>query len=173
MKLASLHELFVTELHDVYDAEHQLVKALPKMAGKASHQELKNAINQHLEQTRNQARRLEEVFESLGEKARGQKCQGVRGIIEEGEDLASKTGDPSTIDAGIIASAQKVEHYEIAAYGSLCAWAEIMGHQRELQLLKQTLQEEKEADQKLTELAGRIVNVQAARAAGGQMRSGM
>lgn len=171
MRLESLHELFVTELRDTYDAENQLIKALPKMVDKANYPELKNAITEHLEQTRNQAQRLEEIFESLGEKVKGQKCQGMKGILEEGEDLAGENGDPAAIDAGIIGSAQKVEHYEIASYGSLCTWAEMMGHQRELQLLRQTLQEEKEADQKLTQLAQRLINVDAVRAAGGQMGS--
>lgn len=166
MKLESLHELFVEELHDVYDAETQLIKALPKMASKANYPELRSAIEEHLEQTRNQARRLEEIFESLGEKVKGEKCKGMRGIIDEGDDLAGESGEPAAIDAGIIASAQKVEHYEIAAYGSLCTWAQTMGHQRELQLLQQTLQEEKTADQKLTDLAERLINVEAVRAAG-------
>jgi ferritin-like metal-binding protein YciE len=158
------------ELHDIYDAETQLVKALPKMADKANYPELKNAINQHLEQTRNQVSRLEEIFENLGEKVKGQKCQGIRGIIDEGEDLASQNGDPAAIDAGIIASAQKVEHYEIASYGTLCSWAQLMGRQSEMELLKQTLEEEKQADRKLTQLAAQMINVDAVRAAGGRAR---
>jgi ferritin-like metal-binding protein YciE len=170
MRLESLHELFLTELQDIYDAETQLVKALPKMVEKANYPELKSAIEEHLGQTRNQVRRLEEVFESLGEKAKTRKCHGMRGIIDEGEDVAGQSGDPAAIDAGIIGGAQKVEHYEIAAYGTLCSWAELMGHQRELQLLKQTLQEEKAADEKLTQLAQRMINVDAVRTAGGQMR---
>lgn len=172
MKLESLHEVFLTELRDMYDAETQLIKALPKMADKANYPELKNAITQHLEQTRTQAGRLEEIFESLGEKAKAQKCKGIRGIIDEGEDLAGEGGDAAAIDAGIIGSAQKVEHYEIASYGTLCTWAKVMGHERELQLLKQTLQEEKETDEKLTQLAERLINVDAVRAAGGRMQSG-
>ncbi len=171
MRLESLHELFVMELHDIYDAETQLTKALPKMADKANYPELKNAINQHLQQTENQVRRLEEIFDNLGEKVKGRKCQGMRGIIDEGEDVAKQSGDPAAIDAGIVASAQKVEHYEIAAYGTLCTWAQMMGHQRELQLLKQTLGEEKETDQKLTQLAERMINVDAVRAAGGGTRT--
>ncbi len=170
MRLESLHELFVVELQDVYDAETQLTKALPKMADKANYPELKNAITQHLEQTQNQVRRLEEIFSSLGEKAKTRKCAGMRGIIDEGDDMAGQNGDPAAIDAGIIAAAQKVEHYEIASYGTLCTWAQMMGHTRELQLLKQTLMEEKETDQKLTHLAERMINVDAVRAAGGQMR---
>jgi len=171
MKIESLHDLFIQELHDIYDAENQLIKALPKMADKANYPELKNAITQHLEQTKNQARRIEEIFENLGEKVKGQKCDGMRGIIDEGEKLAGERGDAASLDAGIIASAQKVEHYEIAAYGSLSTWAEMMGHQRELQLLQQTLLEEKETDQKLTQLAERLINVDAARAAGSHFRA--
>jgi ferritin-like metal-binding protein YciE len=170
MRLESLHELFLNELHDVYDAENQLIKALPKMADLANSPELKAGIQAHLQQTRNQARRLEQILEDLGEKVKGKKCLGIRGIIEEGEDLANHNGDPAALDAGIIASAQKVEHYEIAAYGTLCAWARIMGHDRELELLEQTLEEEKETDEKLTELAERMINVDAVRAAGSQMR---
>jgi ferritin-like metal-binding protein YciE len=170
MKLESLHELFLTELRDMYDAEHQIVKALPKMIDKAAHPELKAAFNEHLEQTQNQVTRLEQVFESLGEKAKAEKCKGMKGILEEGEDLAGESGDPAAVDAGIISSAQKVEHYEIASYGTLCSWAEMMGHQRELQLLRQNLEEEKAADQKLTQLAERMVNVDAVRTAGGSTR---
>ncbi len=167
MRLDSLQELFITELQDLYDAENRLVKALPDMADKASHSELQNAIRQHLEQTRQQVRRLEEVFDGLGVKAKGQKCKGMVGILDEGDDIAGKSGDPSAIDAGIIASAQKVEHYEIASYGTVCSYAQILGHTRAHQLLSQTLQEEKETDQKLTILAEQIVNVEAARTAGG------
>jgi ferritin-like metal-binding protein YciE len=170
MRLESLHELFLNELHDVYDAENQLIKALPKMADLANSPELKSGIQAHLQQTRNQARRLEQILEDLGEKVKGKKCLGIRGIVEEGEELANHNGDPAALDAGIIASAQKVEHYEIAAYGTLCAWARIMGHDRELELLEQTLEEEKETDEKLTELAERMINVDAVRAAGSQMR---
>lgn len=171
MRLESLHDLFLLELHDMLDAEHQLVKALPKIADKASYPELKSGITTHLEQTRRQVERLEKVLESLGEPVRRKKCEGMRGILEEGEELASKTGDPAALDAGIIASAQKVEHYEIAAYGTLCAWAETMGHKQELQLLKQTLEEEKQTDQKLTQLAQQMINADAAQAAGAKQRS--
>jgi ferritin-like metal-binding protein YciE len=170
MKLNSLHELFVRELQDMYDAESQLVKALPKLSERASYGELKNAISQHLEQTRGQVQRLEEVFDLLGEKARMVKCQGMRGIIDEGADMAEMDGEPAAIDAGIIGSAQKVEHYEIASYGSLCNYAQLMGHHDVLALLKQTLAEEKEADQKLTVLAESLINVDAVRAAGGRAR---
>jgi ferritin-like metal-binding protein YciE len=169
MKLNSLHELFVNELRDLYDAENQIVKALPKMAEKASYPQLKDAILTHLEETKGQVRRLEECFESIGESVKSEKCEGVRGIIDEGEDLAKKGGEPAAIDAGIIASAQKVEHYEIAAYGTVCTWAEMMGHQQALQLLRMTLDEEKTTDAKLTDIAESLINVDAVRAAGGRM----
>lgn len=167
MKLNSLHELFIEELQDLYDAEQQLVKALPKIAEQASYHELQNGIREHLEQTKGHVRRLEQVFESIGEKAKTTKCQGMKGILEEGEHLAKTEGEAAAIDAGIIASAQKVEHYEIASYGSVCSYAQIMGHNQALQLLRQTLEEEKETDRKLTALAERLINVDAVRAAGG------
>jgi ferritin-like metal-binding protein YciE len=167
MKLDSLQDLFIAELQDLYDAEKRLVKALPGMAKKSSNAELQNAIREHLEQTRNQVTRLEDVFEGLGLKAKGQKCKGMTGIIEEGEDMAEKDGEPAAIDAGIIASAQRVEHYEIAGYGSVCSYAETLGHTRAHQLLSETLQEEKEADRKLTALAEQIVNVEAAASGAG------
>ena len=167
MRLDSLQELFITELQDLYDAENRLVKALPDMADKSSHAELQNAIREHLEQTRLHVRRLEEVFDGLGVKAKGQKCKGMVGILDEADDMAGKSGEPAAIDAGIIASAQRVEHYEIAGYGTVCSYAQTLGHTRAYQLLGQTLQEEKETDQKLTLLAERIVNVEAARGASG------
>ncbi len=170
MRLDSLQELFITELQDLYDAENRLVKALPDIADKASNSELQNAIREHLEQTRRQVRRLEEVFDGLGVKAKGQKCKGMVGILDEGDDMAGKNGDPAAIDAGIIAAAQRVEHYEIAGYGTVCSYAETLGHTRAHQLLSQTLQEEKETDQKLTMLAEQIVNVEAARGASGVPR---
>jgi ferritin-like metal-binding protein YciE len=170
MKLNSLHELFITELRDLYDAENQLVKALPKMADKASYPQLKDAILEHLEQTRGHVRRLEECFESIGEPVKSEKYEGIRGIIDEGDDMAKKSGEAAAIDAGIIASAQKVEHYEIAAYGTVCTYAEMMGHQQAVQLLRQTLDEEKMADKKLTSIAEGVINVDAVRAAGGHMR---
>ncbi len=171
MRLNSLEDLFVRELQGLYDVENQLVKALPKMADKASYTELQNAIREHHEQTKGQVRRLEEVFENIGQKAKAEKSEGIRGIIDEGEDMADMSGEPAAIDAGIIASAQKAEHYEIASYGTVCAYAEMLGHQRAVQLLRQTLEEEKETDRKLTTLAERLINVEAVRAAGGQTRT--
>ncbi len=172
MKLNSLQELFIMELQDLYDAEKRLVKALPKMAAKASNGELQAAIREHLEQTKGHVARIEQCFESIGQKAKAQRCKGMVGILEEGDDMAAKEGEPAAIDAGIIASAQRVEHYEIAGYGTVCAYAETLGDNQALQLLRQTLQEEKEADRKLTELAERAINVEAARmsATGGAHR---
>ncbi len=170
MRLNSLQELFITELQDLYDAENRLLKALPKMAEKASYTELQNAIREHFEQTKGHVKRLEECFESIGEKIKGEKCKGMVGIIDEGEDMAKKDGEPAAVDAGIIASAQRVEHYEIAGYGTVCTYAEMLGHTQAVQLLRQTLQEEKETDQKLTSLAERLINVDAVRGAGGSMR---
>jgi ferritin-like metal-binding protein YciE len=171
MRLNSLEDLFVRELQGLYDVENQLIKALPKMADKCSYTELQNAIREHYEQTKGQAQRLEQVFDLLGQKAKAEKSEGIRGIIDEGDDMADMSGEPAAIDAGIIASAQKVEHFEIASYGTVCTYAEMLGHQQAVQLLRQTLDEEKEADKKLTALAERLINVEAVRTAGGQTRT--
>jgi ferritin-like metal-binding protein YciE len=170
MKLESLRELFVTELQDTYDAENQIVKALPKIMEHTSHSELRDALNRHLNQTKEQVRRLERCFQALNMKAKAEHCHGMEGIIKEGDHLIKKGGDPSAIDAGIIASAQKVEHYEICSYGTMCTYAEMLGEDECLSLLKQNLAEEKEADKKLTDLAERMINVDAVRTAGGGMR---
>jgi len=156
MPAENLHELFVDELKDVYDAEKQLTKALPKMAKAADNQELRSAFEEHLEITRMQVNRLEEVFKSLGIAARGKPCEGMKGLIEEGQEKVEELERGATLDAALIASAQKVEHYEIATYGTLATFAEIMGHQDAKDLLGQTLDEEKEADEKLTQVAGQI-----------------
>jgi ferritin-like metal-binding protein YciE len=156
-----LHELFLDELADVYNAEQQLTKALPKLAKTAKNDELREAFEQHLEETENHVTRLDQVFESLGESMKRKKCKGMEGLIEEGEEVISEQKNSAALDAGLIISAQKVEHYEIAAYGSLCSWAEQMGHNDALQLLRQTLEEEKAADEKLTEVAETIANTQA------------
>jgi ferritin-like metal-binding protein YciE len=170
MKLNTLQDLYVEQLHDLMDAEEQLEKALDKMSDKASYTELKNAFMEHREQTKGHAQRLEEIFENLGEKPKAQKCKGIRGIIDESEDLAKASGDAASIDAGLIASAQRAEHYEIAAYGTVATYAEMLGRTQDVQLLRQTLEEEKETDRKLTSLAERLINVDAARAAGRERR---
>jgi ferritin-like metal-binding protein YciE len=156
MPAENLHELFVDELKDIYDAERQLTKALPKMAKAADSLDLRAAFEEHLEITRMQVNRLEEVFKSLGLAARGKTCAGMKGLIEEGQEKMEELEQGATLDAALIASAQKVEHYEIATYGTLATFAEIMGHQDAKDLLGQTLDEEKEADEKLTQVAGQI-----------------
>jgi ferritin-like metal-binding protein YciE len=156
-----LHELFLSELADIYNAEQQLTKALPKMAKAAKNDELREAFQEHLEQTENHISRLDQVFESLGESMKRKKCKGMEGLIEEGEEVISEQKDSNALDAGLIISAQKAEHYEIAAYGSLCSWAEQMSHNDALELLKETLEEVKTTDEKLTELAESLANVQA------------
>lgn len=156
-----LHELFLDELADVYNAEQQLTKALPKLAKTAKNNELREAFQQHLEETENHITRLDQVFESLSESMKRKKCKGMEGLIEEGEEVISEQKNSNALDAGLIISAQKVEHYEIAAYGSLCSWAEQMGHNDALELLRETLEEEKAADEKLTEIAETVANTQA------------
>jgi ferritin-like metal-binding protein YciE len=156
MAAENLHELFVDELKDIYDAEKQLTKALPKMAKAAESPDLRAAFEEHLEITRMQVNRLEEVFKSLGMAARGKTCEGMKGLIEEGQEMMEELEQGATLDAALIASAQKVEHYEIASYGTLATFAEIMGHQDAKDLLGQTLDEEKEADERLTQVAGHI-----------------
>jgi ferritin-like metal-binding protein YciE len=156
MAADNLHDLFVDELRDIYDAEKQLTKALPKMAKAADSEDLRAAFEEHLEITRMQVNRLEEVFKSLGMAARGKPCEGMKGLIEEGQEKMQELEQGATLDAALIASAQKVEHYEIASYGTLATFAEIMGQQDAKDLLGQTLDEEKEADEKLTQVAGQI-----------------
>jgi len=157
----SLKDLFIEELRDIYHAEGQLVKALPKMAKTVNNSDLKAAIEQHLEETKGQVERLERVFEAIGEKARGKKCEGMAGLIDEGKEWMDEEADPDVLDAGIIAAAQKVEHYEIATYGCLCTWARQLELEEAADLLHQNLEEEKAADTKLTELAESHINAQA------------
>ena len=161
----SLHALFEKELRDLYDAEKQIIKALPKMIKGASNEELSEALSMHLEETRGHVERLEGVFESLDIKARGKHCAGMEGLLEEGSELLKEDGPDAVLDAGIISAAQRVEHYEITAYGTLMAWAKLMGHKEALALLKQNEQEEKAADVKLSKLAESTVNREALDAA--------
>jgi ferritin-like metal-binding protein YciE len=158
MKVNSLRELFIDEIKDIYDAEQQIVKALPKMVKAASAPDLQQAFQHHLEETNGHVQRLEEILSGLGEDAKAKKCDGARGILKEGEDAVDMDGDPSTRDAALIAAAQRVEHYEMAVYGSLKSWASQIGDQRAANLLEETLNEEKAADQKLTQIAERGVN---------------
>jgi ferritin-like metal-binding protein YciE len=162
----TLHDAFIDELRDTYDAEKQLTKALPKMAKAASSPDLKAAFEAHLEETRGQIERLEQVFEGLGEKARGKHCEGVAGIIEEGKAIMEEDFDEITMDACLIAAGQRAEHYEMAAYGTLVAWANAMGHGDAAMLLQENLDEEKAADEKLSGLAEGGINQEAASGAG-------
>jgi ferritin-like metal-binding protein YciE len=161
MKLDSLEPLFVEELRDIYNAENQLTKALPKMAKAASSEELKSAFQEHLEQTKEHMERLEEIFEEMGKKPTGKTCKAMKGLVEEGSEMMQEDGEDSVIDAAIIAAAQKIEHYEIASYGTVRAWAEQLGKDDAVDLLQQTLDEESETNEKLTELAESSINVEA------------
>jgi ferritin-like metal-binding protein YciE len=156
-----LHELFLDELADVYSAEQQLTKALPKMAKAAESEELRQAFEMHLEETQHQIERIQEVAEVLGESLKRKTCKGMQGLNEEAQEKIKEKKGSSAIDASLIASAQKAEHYEIATYGTLCAWAEQMGHDEALDLLKETLDEEETADEKLTAIAESIANQRA------------
>ncbi len=157
-KMESMENLFLHELKDVYSAEKQILKALPKVAKKAANPELKQGLEEHMEQTEEQVRRLEEIFEMLEQRPKAMKCKGMEGIIEEAEEALKMKGSPDTLDAGIIMAAQKVEHYEIAAYGSLATWADMMGRKDIKRLLGETLEEEEDTDQKLTDLAKSGIN---------------
>ena len=160
---SALNELFIDELKDIYWAEKHLTSALPKMAKSATSDELRSAIENHLRETENHVSRVEQVFESIGEKAVAKKCEAMAGLIKEGEEIISETEKGSiTRDAGIISSAQKVEHYEIASYGTLRSLAGVLGHDEAVELLDATLQEEKNADNILTQVAETSIN-QAAR----------
>ena len=162
MKLESLQTLYVEELRDIYNAENQLLKALPKMAKAASSPELKQAFEDHLDQTEEHVARLDEIFGKLDKKPTGKTCQAMKGLIEEGSDMMKHDGEEVVLDAGLIAAAQKVEHYEMASYGTVRTWAEMLGEDDAAELLQQTLDEEGETDKRLTELAEEIVNVEAA-----------
>lgn len=162
MALKTLDDAFLNELRDLLGAEKKIAKALPRMAKKARNSELKQAFEEHQKQTEEQVSRLEHVFEMLEQKPRAKKCEGMEGILEEGKELMGEDADPEVLDPILIAAAQKVEHYEIAAYGTICTWAEQLDCDREIiNLLKQTLSEEKETDQQLTKLAEQRINKQA------------
>ncbi len=164
MEMESLRELFVDQLKDLYSAENQIVKALPKMIKAAESEELKSAFEEHLEQTKNQVERLETIFEELDVTPRGKKCVGMQAIIEEGKELMGEDAEPEVLDAGLIAAAQHVEHYEIAGYGCVRTYAQLLGMKNAVKLLQQTLDEEKETDELLSGLVENI-NVEAERAA--------
>ena len=156
----SLQELYVDELRDLYSAEKQLTKALPKMPKAATSSKLRSGFEEHLEQTRGHVERLDQIFTMLGEKGTAKTCIGMEGLVKEGAEIISQDFEEDVIDAALIAAAQRVEHYEIAAYGTVCAYADLLGEAEHTSLLRQTLEEEKETDQKLTELSKQI-NIQA------------
>jgi len=156
MKPNSLQELYLEQLRDLYNAEQQIIEALPDMIDVASSPDLRDALSEHLEVTKEQVTRLEQIFQTLGEKAKGETCKGMQGVIKEGSSLIGDIKDTDVRDAAIIASAQRVEHYEMAGYGTARTYAEMLGHEEAAQLLQETLDEEKEADQALTDLAGKI-----------------
>jgi ferritin-like metal-binding protein YciE len=158
---ATMQKLFLDEIRDLYDAEKQLTKALPEMADAATTEELRNAFTDHLEQTKGHVQRLEQIFEALGEKSSGKKCAAMSGLIKEGNEVADDIDETAVRDAGLIAAAQKVEHYEISGYGSARTHAELLGNSRAATLLKQTLDEEKAADAKLNEIATTLINQEA------------
>jgi ferritin-like metal-binding protein YciE len=163
MKESALKELYLKELRDTYDAEKQITKALPKMAKAASSTQLRQGFEEHLEQTKNHITRLEQIFEELDESPKGESCDGMEGLIEEGSNIMDEDLEGEAKDAGLISAAQRVEHYEMAAYGTLRTYANILGDKKAASLLQETLDEEKETDQNLTRLAEKI-NIKAAAA---------
>lgn len=164
MKMETLKELYVEELQDLYSAETQITKALPKMVKAATSPALKDAFESHLEETKEQIIRLEEIFESLGKSPKGKTCEGMKGLLKEGDELMKEDADPEVMDAGLISAAQRVEHYEMAGYGTVRTYAELLGEEDAVALLEATLKEEKAADSKLSKVANKI-NVQANKAA--------
>lgn len=161
MKLESLKDLYIEQLKDLYSAETQIVEALPKLAERASSPDLKTAFQEHLRQTQEQVRRLEQIFQDIGESPKGHTCEGMKGLLKEGEEMIKMQGDAKVIDAGLIAASQRVEHYEIAGYGTVRTYAELLGKDLHVSLLERTLQEEEMTDERLTELAESHVNEEA------------
>ena len=158
MELTTLKDLYIDELKDLYNAEHQLLKALPKMAEAATEPKLKKAFNDHLAQTEGHVERLEQVFEGLGEKPTGKVCKAMKGLVTEGEEMIAEEAVPAVKDAGLIAAAQRVEHYEMAGYGCVRTYARELGESAAVKLLQATLDEEGQADEKLTKLAEQVIN---------------
>ncbi len=163
MSLDSLQDLYVEQLKDLYSAESQILDALPKMADTATNPDLKQAFKSHLQQTQGQVDRLNEIFDDLGQKPGGHKCKAMEGLIKEGEEMIKEKAKSDVKDAGLIAAAQRVEHYEIAGYGTVRNFADRLGHQRHQELLQQTLDEEGDTDKKLTRLAEQVINPDAMR----------
>mgnify|MGYP001774014755 CR=1 FL=1 len=164
MALKSMQDLAIHKLQDLYDAENQIVKALPEMIDAVSNQQLKQGLQAHLDQTKQQVQRLEQIFQQLGEKPGGEKCKGMEGLIKEGQKIIKEGGEPAVLDAAIIGAAQAVEHYEIAGYGTARTIAQSLGMNEAAQLLEQTLNEEKQTDEQLTQIAEQNVNQQAKQA---------
>jgi ferritin-like metal-binding protein YciE len=162
MEMSNLQDLLVENLKDLYSAETQLIKALPKVAKAVESEELRSAVQQHLQETQTHAQRLEQVLQKMGEKAKGKKCKGMEGLLEENKELLDEDVEPDVLDAGLIVGMQKVEHYEIAGYGSAVTFAKLLGDDESARVLAQTLDEEERTDKKLTEIAERSINVEAA-----------
>jgi ferritin-like metal-binding protein YciE len=163
MELQTLKELYIKELKDLYSAENQIIKALPKMVKAATNADLASGFEEHLEQTKEHAVRLEKILKNHNETTRGPKCHGMEGVLEEGAEMLKEEGEDDVIDAGLISAAQRVEHYEIAGYGCVVAYAKLLGDSEGQQLLQQTLDEEEQTDEKLTDLAESVINVAAAK----------
>lgn len=172
MAMDSLKDLYVDELKDLYNAENQLLKALPKMARKASSPELKRAFEDHLTQTEGHVDRLERIFKGLGEKPTGKTCKAMKGLVEEGKEIIEEDGDGSVLDAALIGAAQRVEHYEIAGYGVVRTFASLLGEEDAMGLLQRTLNEEGETDKKLTKIAEAVINLDASEAEGDEKPKG-
>jgi ferritin-like metal-binding protein YciE len=163
MDIETLRELYIQELRDLYSAENQIIKALPKMKKAAKNRRLASAFNQHLEQTRRQAKRLEQILAGHDESTSGPKCKGMEGVLKEGDEMISDVKEPDVRDAGLISAAQRVEHYEIAGYGCARTYARLLGDSKGVRLLTTTLREESDTDKKLTKLADSVINLQAKR----------
>lgn len=163
MALNSLRDLYVEQLRDLYSAENQILKSLPKMAETAKHPELRLAFETHVKQTEEQVRRLDTIFTDLDEKASGHHCKGMEGLLKEANDTVKEKGDSDVLDAAMIANAQRVEHYEIAGYGCVRTYARLLGRDQDVALLQQTLDEEGATDENLTTLAERVINIDAQR----------
>jgi ferritin-like metal-binding protein YciE len=164
MKMRSLQDLYLEELRDLYSAENQILKALPKMAKAASSEQLRNAFEEHLEQTKTHVQRLEQIFEKMDQRSKGKKCKAIQGMIEESKEIMQENGESMVVDAALIAAAQRVEHYEIAAYGCARTYARHLGDDEAAELLQETLNEEGETDHKFTDLAEGTINLEAAHA---------
>jgi ferritin-like metal-binding protein YciE len=161
MEIDDLRKLYVDELKDLYSAEKQILQALPRMAKKVQNPDLKKAFEEHVEVTRKQVERLDQIFEGLGKSSRGKKCKGMEGLLEEGKEMMEEDMEPEVLDAALLSAAQKVEHYEIAGYGTVRTYAQLLGEDQAAKLLQQTLDEEGETDKKLTQLAEKSINVEA------------